>query len=57
MSGVRIHPRGIAVLTGFAALMFVAHDVRLGMAAATAAAVIDWLSFAGLVSGAPALKR
>ena len=48
MSGVRIHPRGIAVLTGFAGLMFVAHDARLGMAAATAAAVIDWLSFAGL---------
>ena len=43
---VRFHLKGLAVVALFAALVMLAVDVRLGIAAIVAAAVIDWLSFA-----------
>lgn len=43
---MRFHVKGFLVATAFAVLFLVAVDVRLGLAAVIAAAVIDWLSLA-----------
>jgi hypothetical protein len=43
---VRFHLKGFLVVALFAAVVMLAVDVRLGIAAIVAAAVIDWLSLA-----------
>ena len=43
---VRFHLKGLLVVALFAALLMLAVDVRLGIAAIVAAVVIDWLSLA-----------
>ena len=43
---VRFHLKGLLVVALFAALVMLAVDVRLGVAAIVAAVVIDWLSLA-----------
>jgi hypothetical protein len=43
---VRFHLKGLLVVALFAAVVMLAVDVRLGIAAIVAAAVIDWLSLA-----------
>lgn len=43
---VRFHLKGFLVVALFAVLVMLAIDVRLGIAAILAAAVIDWLSLA-----------
>jgi hypothetical protein len=42
----RFHLKGLLVVALFAALVMLAVDVRIGVAAIVAAAVIDWLSLA-----------
>jgi len=42
----RFHLKGLLVVALFAALVMLAVDVRIGVAAIVAAAVIDWLSMA-----------
>ena len=46
---MRVHPKGVLVGVGFAALCMLALDARLGIAAIAAAPLIDWL----LVLGPP----
>ena len=43
---IRVHLKGLLVAAAFAALVMLAVDVRLGVAALVAAAIIDWLSLA-----------
>ena len=43
---IRFHLRGALVLAAFVAILMLAVDVRLGIAAIVAAAVVDWLSLA-----------
>jgi hypothetical protein len=43
---IRFHLKGLLIVALFAALVMLAVDVRLGIAAIVAAAVIDWLSLA-----------
>ena len=43
---IRFHLKGVLVLAAFAAILMLAVDVRLGIAAIVAAAVVDWLSLA-----------
>jgi len=42
----RFHLKGLLVVALFVALVMLAVDVRIGVAAIVAAAVIDWLSLA-----------
>jgi hypothetical protein len=42
---MKVHPAGLAVLAGFVALMLLAFDLRIAVAAAVATVVLDWLSF------------
>jgi hypothetical protein len=42
----RFHLKGLLVVALFASLVMLAVDVRIGVAAIVAAAVIDWLSLA-----------
>jgi hypothetical protein len=43
---MRFHPKGLLVVAAFAVLLMFAVDVRVGIAAVVAGAVIDALSFA-----------
>ena len=47
------HPRGLLVAAAFAAMLFLAIDVRWGIAVVVATVVLDWLSFAGVLGTRP----
>ena len=44
-----VHPKGLPVTAGFVLMLFLATDVRWGMAVVVATVVLDWLSFAGVL--------
>jgi len=43
------HPKALLVTVSVAVLLFLATDVRWGIAAAAATVVLDWFSFAGVL--------
>ena len=43
MINMRVHPKGLIVLSIFVAVFGLALDVRLGIVATVAATVVDWL--------------
>jgi hypothetical protein len=42
---MKLHPAGLAVVSGFGLLMLLAFDLRIAAAVAVVTVVLDWLSF------------